>query len=151
MQTSNLSIDPTYDSSGTITGYQASDELTVTLHDLSRSGAVIDAAARSVGNDVQLDGVSFSVADTSPLLAEARASAMRAARARASALAAAAGVSLGPIVSIHDDEQQQGPPSPFVSASAASAGTMRSVPIEAGTQQLSVQVDVVYELRGGRS
>ncbi|HVC25076.1 MAG TPA: SIMPL domain-containing protein [Acidimicrobiales bacterium] len=149
MQTSGLSLQATYDQSGQVTGYEAADELTVTFHALDRAGAVIDAAAHAVGNDVHIDGIAFSISNTSALLDTARIRAVRAAEAKAEAFATAAGARLGPVHSINDQEQL--PPPVFqVPGYAANlaAGPTRSVPLQAGSQQLSVQVRIVYELRG---
>lgn len=148
VQTSGLSVSPAYGSNGNVTGYQASDQLTVTMHRLSSAGGVIDAAAHAVGNDVQIDGIAFSIADTSSLLRSARIDAVRNAQAEAEAFASAAGASLGPVLSISDQTQQPLPIVGYSLGAAASALPVRSVPIHAGTQQISVQVQVVYALRG---
>jgi uncharacterized protein YggE len=152
IQTSGLSLQANYDSSNNVTGYQASDDLTVTMEDMANAGAVIDAAAHAVGNDVQIDGISFSISDMSALLTVARTRAVRAAEAKASTFALAAGTTLGPVVSISDEEQPSTPilePSNF--ASKAAAGASAPVPVEAGSEQVSVQVTVVYELMSGHS
>ncbi len=147
MQTASLSLGPTYDSAGNVDGYQASDELTVTLHGLARAGSVIDAAAHAVGNDVQIDGISFSISSTSSLLAAAREGAVRDAEQKASELAAAAGAKLGPVVSITDEESQ--PPPVFLPfGSAAVVRGTPDVPVQPGSQQLSVQVHAVFSLAG---
>ncbi|MHB1597993.1 MAG: SIMPL domain-containing protein [Acidimicrobiales bacterium] len=146
MQTSSLSLQPNLDSNGKVTGYQASDNLTVTVRDLARSGAVIDAAAHAAGNDAQIEGISFSISNTSALLAGARAAAVRDAEARAEVLASAAGATLGPVVSIVDQEQQ-GSNVVTPGTSFAVHGTGASpVPVQGGSEQLSVQVQVVYSL-----
>lgn len=147
MQTSNLSLQPNVDNSGKVTGYQASDDLTVTVHDLSRAGEIIDAAAHAVGNDVQIDGISFSVSNTSALLATARVEAVRDAQTRAAELAAAAGATLGPVVSIVDQEQQGGNVVTPGASFAVHGSGATPVPVQGGSEQLSVQVQVVYALR----
>lgn len=150
--TSGLSLQPTYDSSGNISGYQASDELTVTLRDLAKAGAVIDAGAHAVGNDAQIDEIEFSIADTSSLLERARTRAVQAAQAEAEAFAQGAGTTLGPVLSIGDEEQQPVPlvqPSNFAAKVASGAST--PVPVQAGSEQIEVQVHVVYSLKSGRS
>jgi uncharacterized protein YggE len=152
LQTSGLSLQANYDSSGAVSGYQASDVLTITLHNLRKAGDVIDAGAHAVGNDVQIDGITFSIANTSSLLASARTRAVQAAQAKAEAFASAAGTSLGPVLSITDEEQQTPPiTEPTKFAASSSAGTSTPVPIQAGSQQLSIQVSVVYSLKSGRS
>jgi len=43
-----------------VTGFTVQDTLNVTMHKVRRAGAAIDAAAKAVGNGVQLNGVSFT-------------------------------------------------------------------------------------------
>ncbi|MDQ1491391.1 MAG: uncharacterized protein QOJ23_3905, partial [Actinomycetota bacterium] len=51
IQTSQLSINPTYDDKGQrITGYQVNNQVTATLHDIAGAGGLIDAAAGAVGD-----------------------------------------------------------------------------------------------------
>jgi len=150
LQTSGLDLQPNNNSNGTvITSYEADDNLTITLTDLSDAGSVIDTAAHAVGDDVRIQGLTFSITNTGPLLAKARAAAVGDAATAAKQLAAAAGASLGPIVSVSDVSEQVPTPTgasglAFASAARASA----PVPVEAGTQQVSVQVQVVYQLAG---
>ncbi len=146
LQTTGLNLSPNYDSSGNVTGFSAEDDLTVTMHDLARAGAVIDAAANAVGNATEIEGISFSISDTSALAKVARTEAMANARHEASDLASAGGYSLGPIMKITDHEQASTPPPPIVAGNAA-AFAKSAVPVQPGSEQLSVQVSVVYELR----
>lgn len=145
LTTSGLSLSPNYGSSDTINGYEADDSLTVTLHNVASAGAVIDAAAGAVGNDVRLDGISFSVSDTSGLLKQARTEAMQVAATEAANLASGAGDTLGPVESITDNEQDTTPPLP-VFARAAGAAPSSPVPLQAGSEAVSVNVQVVYTL-----
>lgn len=48
IQTSQLSINPTY-TKEKITGYQVTNVVTVTLHDVKNAGAIIDAAKSAAG------------------------------------------------------------------------------------------------------
>ena len=146
LQTSNLSLSPNYDSSGTIKSYGVEDNLTVTIRNLSTSGAVIDAAAHAAGNDVQIQGISFSISDTSTLMKTARLQAMQNANAQASDLATGAGSSLGPVIKITDQEQSVNPPPREFGASLPMASSAAAVPVQAGSEQISVQVDVIYAL-----
>ena len=148
LQTSGLSVQANYDQNGNVSGYQAADELTVTFHELSKAGAVIDAAAHAVGNDVQVDGIAFSISNTSSLLGTARVRAVRDAEATAQAFASAAGARLGPVKSISSQEQLPTPVFEVPVRATGIAAAPSRVPLQAGSQQLSVQVHVVYELRG---
>jgi uncharacterized protein YggE len=145
LATSDLELSPDYDSSGTITGYRSDDALVATLTNLHDAGTVIDAAAGAVGNDVQIEGLTFSLSNTSGLRQAARAEAMSDAHRAAAALAQASGAELGPVEKITDDEQVSLPPSPS-SEIASGTGRAASVPVQAGSEQVNDQVTVVYAL-----
>lgn len=100
IQTSNLSLNPQYQickpnaaCPQKIAGYQVSNTVSVTVA-LDKAGAVLDALVASGAN--QINGISFSIHDPKPLLAEARADAVKDAIEKASLYAKAAGVGLGP-------------------------------------------------------
>ena len=145
IQTASLSIYPTYGSdSNSITGYEVDETVAVTLHNLTTAGSVLDAAARSVGDDVRIDTMSLSISDTSSLMSQARAEAMTDAKTRAGQLASGAGATLGTIVSITDNTQTS--TTPPISYAAGAPAASSSVPVQAGSEQLSVSVTVVYQL-----
>ena len=143
--TTNLAVYPSYDPEGTkVTGYQASNSVSVTTRDLDRAGEVIDAAAGAAGGALTIDGISFSVADPQAALGDARTRAVEQAAQRAEELAAAAGLQVGDVVSMAEGSSST--PGFQVAADVAEAA---AVPIEPGSQQLTTQVTVVYELVGG--
>jgi uncharacterized protein len=145
IQTSGLYIQPNYGSSSqTPTSYGASESLTATLDNLATAGAQIQAAVHAGGNAVTVDGVSLDLTDTSGLLATARARAVADARAKASQYAQALGQPLGPLVSISD--QTQAPSQPFFATPTPAAGKASSVPINPGSQQLTISVTAVFAL-----
>ena len=111
----------------------------------SNLGAALDAAVTATGNGVTLDGISFSISNQSALLGAARAQAMQAANTEATQVAAGGGLTLGPIVSITDQENAgQYVYYSQLNTAAPVAGT--AVPVQPGQQQISVQVTVVYQL-----
>jgi uncharacterized protein YggE len=59
-------------------------------------------------------------------------------------MAEAAGVRLGPIRSI--TESPQGQPSPMYPEPSAALDRAAAVPIQPGTQELRITVDVVYDI-----
>lgn len=146
IQTSWLNLSANTNSNGQVTGFSADDELTVTMKDLSNLGVALDSAVHATGNGVTLGGISFSISNQSALLAAARAQAMLEADTEGSQLAAGAGLALGPIVKVTDQENagQQVFYSPVGFAAASASAS--AVPVQAGQQQLSVQVTVVYQL-----
>jgi hypothetical protein len=143
LQTSGLSVSPTYSNSGnTITGYQVTNSLTVTLHGIDKAGAIIDAVQSAAGDATRIDQLSFSIGDSSSLRTAARTDAVKQATASAKQLAAAAGVQLGQVLSITEDPDDQTNP-PVYAAAEAAAG---SVPIQAGSQDLTVTVQLVFAI-----
>jgi uncharacterized protein YggE len=145
VQTSQLSLSPVYEpyrddaaAPPAVVAYEASNLVTVRVRAVDSLGEVIDALAEAGAN--RLQGVSFDVADPKPHLDAARERAVADARARAELYARAAGVALGPVVSIREAVDVPGPI--MMRAEAASAAP----PIAAGTVTLSAQVEVVYAI-----
>jgi uncharacterized protein YggE len=145
IQSTNFSINPMVNVSGTITGYQVENTLLVTLHNLAGAGQAIDAAAASVGNAVRINGLSFSVSDSGNVDGRARADAVETAAAHARAMTAASGESLGGICSISDSTTS---PVPYYAAGTpnAASSALATVPLEPGSQQADAQVTVVYAI-----
>jgi len=149
MQTSLLSIQPTYSGGNqpVLTGYQASNEVTVKLHDLGGAGSLIDQAAKAAGNAIHIDSIAYSLVDDRSLMDQARKEAVARATAQAASMAAGDGIRLGPLCSVTD----VAPPGYASGAGGAAAGSPGGFstlpPIEAGTQQLSAQVTAVFRAR----
>lgn len=144
IQTAALSIWPVTNDDGTaVIGYSVSNTVQVTLRDLDRAGAIIDEAATIAENEIVVLGLSFSFDDNSRLVAKARTEAVRQARAQAEQLAEAAEVTLGRLLSIDETST----PESRILRSADAAGTAEAAaPIEPGSQNLSVQVQLRYEI-----
>lgn len=144
VQTSSFSISPVYDDGSDIDGYQVSNLVSVQLRDLDHAGQLIDQAASAGGDDVVMQGVSFGFDDTSALVAQARAEAVKRARAQAEQLADAAGVTL---VEVRTISESSFDPGPVAVAPEASARAADAIAISPGAEELSVQVTVVYTIR----
>ncbi|MBP7002605.1 SIMPL domain-containing protein [Amaricoccus sp.] len=141
MQTSQLSVDPLWDSppdgrQPRVRGYAAANMVTVRVRDVAKLGALIDAVGAAGAN--RIFGISFDVEDPKASLDDARRRAVEDARSRAELLATAAGVTLGPVISIR--EGGGGGPVPMF----ARAEAMGDMPVAAGTVSLSASVEIVY-------
>jgi uncharacterized protein YggE len=147
LQTSGLSITPGYDyaKSGTprLTGYEVSEGISARLGNLSHAGDVIGKAVGAGGDAVRVNGISLDLEDTGSLVSRARDEAFADARTKAGQYARAAGRSLGEVVSIAETVAT---PSPVALSAAAMAKTAE-VPLQPGSQNVSVTVTVVYALR----
>lgn len=144
IQTAEISVQPQYPSDVRaprhITGYQVSNTVTVTVDDFGKLGPAVDALVSSGSNS--LGGISFSIRDPRPLMAQAREAAVKNAMAKAETLARASGVTLGPIAQISEGGMA-GPPQPMMRMAMAVNGT----PIAAGEQTLSATVSISWEIR----
>jgi uncharacterized protein YggE len=148
LRTMSLSIMPRYrdtddGSRETMNGYWASSQVRAAVRDIGRVGEILDLAVSLGAN--RIDHVSFDVTEAELLKDEARVQAMATARQRGELLAKAAGARLGPVLSIAEHAYNGGG---YAAAFYdVGSGTRRMVPpVEAGAQQIGVQVNVVYGL-----
>ncbi|MEX1145657.1 MAG: SIMPL domain-containing protein [Acidimicrobiia bacterium] len=147
LQTTDLSITPFYDDEGDdLDGYSVNNLLSATIRDLEKAGGIIDAATEAAGNEILVQGIFFSFDDNTELVARARTDAVKRARIQAEQLADAAGVDLGDLLSLTEDSIPYGPALEFDQARAASGELEAAAPIEPGSQSLSVQVTLIYEI-----
>ena len=153
LQTSRFSIQPRYSrpapkSSGEreppqIIGYAVRNSLTVRVRDITAVGAILD---KSVTLGVNEGGnISFTNADPSAAIEQARIQAVKNAVAKANTLAAAAGVKTGKLLEI--SEQSSSPrPVAMASAEMSMARSARSVPVAAGENTYKVVVHVSFAI-----
>ena len=118
--------------------YNVSNMVQVTIRDIEKVDAVLDAVTEAGVNQVW--GVSFAVDNPDSAAAKAREMAVAQARAKAEGLARASGVRLGPVISISEDVGGRPLPMGRMAMMEASGGG----PISAGELTFSAQVQVVY-------
>ena len=148
MQTSNFSVQPQYppfrpdnQEPQRIIGYQVSNNVTVVVDDLTKVGPTLDALVRSGAN--QLGGIQFTIADPKPLAERARTLAVVDGAAKARTLATAAGVTLGPLMSIQETSSVR-PVPVFAMARAVAA---EATPIAEGEERVGVNVTMTYAIQ----
>ena len=144
IQTSQLTISPQYGQDGRrITGYTVTNVVTARLRKVDSAGRVIDAAVAAAGDALRVQGTHFSIIDPDPLMAKARALAVKDARRQATELADAAGVHLGALRSIRGSAASANPP-PMVFATPTQVAA--ASPVLAGSQEVTAEVDLVYDI-----
>jgi hypothetical protein len=145
IQTQSINLQPQYrygdNQPPVLTGYQASNRVSVKLRDLAGAGGVIDALVAAGAN--QIDGPSLSVDHPETALDEARTKALATARSRAELYAKAAGLTVRRIVRISENDGVPPPIRPMAMMASKRADT---TPFEAGEQELTVNLSVVFEL-----
>ena len=146
MQTDQLSLQPVWSdynantqNARQITGFLATNMLTVRIRDLEALGSILDLVISDGANS--FNGLSFGLQDPKPMQDAARAEAVKDAMDRAQQLAEAAGVTLGPIQSI---SEFGGAPQPQMMEMAAAR--VSDVPIASGELTLSAQVNIVFAI-----
>lgn len=146
IQTNQLSLDPVWQQPGEnqaaaprIVGYQANNMVTVLLRDISKLGSVVDALGGAGAN--RIFGVGFEVGNPRPFLDQARTKAVGEARDKAELMSKAAGVTLGPVLTIRETPNM-GMPGPL----RAKADMAMAAPVSGGTVAMGVDVEVVYGL-----
>jgi uncharacterized protein YggE len=147
IQTSTIQLYPVYESNSssssqpTITGYQATNLVTVTIHDLANLGTLLDLSVQAGGNTIQ--GINFKVSDQTTLLEDARKAAVADALNKAQQLASLTGATLGDVLTI---QETGGQPSPVVIRESV-AMSAAAVPVEPGTQTIQLQVQITWALQ----
>lgn len=147
VQTEQVSLQPQYAGSlpgagPSITGYEATNTVQITVRDLAKASSVLGAAVDAGGNDARLSGVAFRIDDDSRLLGDARSRAFEDAKTRADQYAKLAGTSLSRVLSVQENVTGQDQP-----LSADRTAQASTVPIEPGQQTVTVSVTVKWGLR----
>jgi uncharacterized protein YggE len=139
MQTQDVSLSQTYSDDGAPDGYSAHNSVSVTIRELSKAGAILDAASSAGANDVY--GPTLSRSDEDEQQAKALRAAVDDARANARVLAEAAGVQLGPVTAIIENGNA---PEPYYPVALAKSSA--DAPIEPGRQQVQATVRVTFAI-----
>jgi uncharacterized protein YggE len=144
ISTTEVSLQPQYDSSGgTITGYRADNSMRVTIHPAGAASRVLAVIVGTGGAATRINSVSYSIADDSQLVKDARARAFQDAKDRAGQYAQLSGLGLGKIISISEASGA----APVAPAPSVRGGMPSNVPLEPGQQTVSFSVTAVWELR----
>ncbi|MBM2811136.1 MAG: hypothetical protein HW416_1895 [Chloroflexi bacterium] len=150
VQTTGLSLQPIYrarprgdDGPQEIESYRASNNVSLTVKDISRASAVLDAASNSGANVI--GGLRFGLQNQEQLRLQALAAATTDADRKARAIASAAGLSLKGVISITEDSIQA--PRPFaegVRAAPAIGGDSPAPPVESGELVIRARIRSSY-------
>lgn len=148
IQTTNFSVYPRldYGPNGELRGitFVVNNSVYVTLRDIDQIGGVLNEAVSAGANSIS--GISFDVEDKNEALSEAREQAIEDARGQAEELAQAAGVTLGDIQTINS--YSSFPPAPIYERDfAMEAAVAAGVPISPGQMTITMEVNVVFEIR----
>ena len=150
LQTAGIQISPRYNytnkpdgsQEAELVAYQVTNTLSVRIRDIDKTGDILDKAV-SLGVN-QGGGIAFTNEDPSAAVTEARKKAVANAIAKAKTLAEAAGVSIGRVLEITD---QNVAPAPIPINAKAFDAARAPVPVQAGENSYAVQVTITFELK----
>ncbi len=151
IQTTQYSLTPKYSydrytGKSSIYAYEMSQTVSLKIRDFSKIGKILGALPQYGIN--QIGTLSFDVDDPEIYLSDARSQAFAKAKTKAESMAKANGVSLGRVISF--SESTGGYPVPYYKETLGMGGAApaQAAPtIEPGSQEVSVQVSVSYELK----
>jgi len=136
---------PAYSGSPKVTGYQVSETIQVTMHDLTAVGALLGGLGKlSVQN---ISGPSFTLDDATAGYDAARADAITKAKTQATLLAKQLDVHLGKIVNFSESSNDIRYPMYSMGAGVTSAKAESTPNIRTGENTYNASVSITYEIR----
>jgi uncharacterized protein YggE len=147
IQTSQFSIEPIYTSQSSsaaakLSGYRVSNQVSVTLRQISQVGEILDRLIKAGATDV--GNIAFLVSEPEKALDQAREAALADARRKAELYARAAGVRLGRVAWITETSSYV---PVFPTGVAEPRQKMaRDVPIQSGEETLRTSINVGFDI-----
>lgn len=146
--TSTINLSPQYryvqNETPVVTGYQASNQVTIRFRDVAKSGAILDTLVKQGAN--QINGPNLVVDKPEAAQDEARLAAVKTARERAELYASSTGLRIKRIVSISESENFVPPPMPYAVRNQAMDAAAKTE-IVPGEQAIGVTLAVTFELQ----
>ena len=147
IQTSNINLNPDYAYENNrpprLTGYNASNQVSVKFRDIANAGEILDALVAEGANSI--NGPTLTIDKPEAALDEARSRAIAAGRARADLYARSLGLRVVRVVAISESGGSHPMPPPMMMARAESADA--STKIDPGEQTLQVNLAMTFELQ----
>jgi uncharacterized protein len=153
IETESYQVEPQYDYQSTpqvLTGYQVSNMIRVTIHDLSKAGLIVDKATQAGAN--QVDGVNYDLVNRHQVELQSLAQAVVLAHARAQVMADAAGVSLGRLINLTDSSSTPSPAPiyPMMMHAAMAPAAQPTTPLAPQMIDITSDVTALYSIGYGK-
>ena len=150
IQTASFNIWPRYDyveGVQTLAGYRVSNTATIKMRDLDSVGDIIDDVAEAGGDATRIDGISFTVEDPTPFMADLREAAVKNATDKAQHYADLIGASLGDLFYLTETGGAS-PPTPVARAEFALADTsgLAKTSVSGGELTLRMTVQAAFAI-----
>ena len=148
IQTSSISLNPDYryenNQAPVLTGYQASNNVSVKFRDIRNSGKILDALVAEGAN--QINGPTLTIDKPEGAYDEARVKALAVGRARAELYARSLGMRVVKLVSVSEGGGNY-PRPPMPMAMMAKAERSADTSIDPGSQDLEVTLAMSFDLQ----
>ena len=149
IQTSSINLNPDYvyaeRQPPRLTGYQASNQVSVRFRDIRKTGEILDALVAEGAN--QINGPTLTIDKPEAALDEARLKALANGRARAELYARGLGMRVTRLLSVSETGGYAAPPPMPMYARAEMAAQDAKTSIDPGEQKVSVSVAMSFELQ----
>jgi len=145
--TASITVYPEYnytqDKGSVLVGYRGSQSFVVTIKNAENAGAVVDAVVAAGGDDLQIQGVTPFILDSSNATESARANAVKNAKAKATSYAKLLGAKLGRVnYLVENSSPISYPPIMAMAKSADSSATV----VDLGQQDVTVSITIQWAL-----
>jgi len=132
-----------------LTGYRVTNNAAIKIRELKNVGPIIDDVSEAGGDAARINGISFTVVDTSPLMVSLRADAVADAIAKANQLVNLTGVDLGRLVFISETDGNAPQVRAFPEANFAMAVSSfaPSTSISGSELEITMSVQAVFEIQ----
>ena len=144
--TASVSVYPEYkytnDGGSTLTGYRASQSFTITVRAADTAGSLVDALVAAGGDNLQINGATPFVLDSTKSLEAARAAAVKSAKAKATSYAKLMGVKLGKVNYLVENSS----PTNYTPVMGVAKAENDATVIDLGQQDVTISVTVQWAL-----
>ena len=144
--TQSVSVYPEYkyntDGSSTLVGYRGSQAFTITVRAADTAGSVVDSLVAAGGDNLQINGATPFILDSTNSLEAARAAAVKSAKAKATSYAKLMGVKLGKVNYLVENSA----PTNYTPVMAMAKAESDATVIDLGQQDVTISVTVQWSL-----
>ena len=144
--TQSVTVYPEYkytaDGGSTLTGYRGSQSFTIVVRAADTAGSLVDALVTAGGDNLQINGATPFVLDSTKSLEAARAAAVKSAKAKASSYAKLMGVKLGKVNYLVENSA----PTNYTPVMGVAKAESDATVIDLGQQDVTIAVTVQWAL-----
>ena len=144
--TQSVSVYPEYkyntDGTSTLVGYRASQAFTITVRAAVSAGSIVDSLITAGGDNLQINGATPFILDSTQSLEAARTAAVKSAKAKATSYAKLLGVKLGKVNYLVENSA----PTNYTPVMAVAKAESDATVIDLGQQDVTISVTVQWSL-----